>query len=179
MESVFKVANEYGLIPNDVCYKEDGTINMRYSCNYLLYGQATYDKNTKIRQGLCKGPIGDMMVTILNLTNEGSHMGDDYKTEGLYFSIMAYSLQLCDILSWFGKYIKGHDCISLEQMISKYEGKEYVVSKDENDFYHCEECVLPQAASCFLGKKVILGNITRNANSSKKYYPLFAKFKSV
>lgn len=176
LESVFKVANEYGLIPNNICYKEDGTINMRYSCNYLVYGK-TYDKENKLRNGICKGPIGDMMITILNLTNEGSHMGEDYKTEGLYFSIMAYSLQLCDILSWFGKYIKGHDCISLGQMINKYEGKEYVVSKDENDLLHCEECVLPQAASCYLGKKVVLDSITRNVSSSKKYYPLFAYFK--
>ena len=62
-------------------------------------------------------------------------------------------------------------------MINKYEGKEYVVSKDVNNFYHCEECVLPPAASYYLGKKVILGSISRNTRSSKKYYPLFAKFK--
>lgn len=178
LESLFKVANEYGLIPNDVCYKEDGTINMRYSCNYLLYGQVTSDNNTKNRQGgICKGPIGDMMNTILILTNEGSHMGEDYKTEGLYFSIMAYSLQLCDILSWFGKYIKSNDCISLEQMINKYDGKEFVVLKDKNNVYHCEKCVLPQEpASKFVGKEVILKEIKINSSYTKKYYPFFAKF---
>lgn len=177
LESLFKVANEYGLIPNDICYKEDSSVNMRYSCNYLVYGQAVVDRNNPSK-GICKGPIGDMMLTILNLTNEGSHMGEDYKTEGLYFSIMAYSLQLCDIISWFGNYIKTHECMSYETIIQKYEGKEFVVCKDEKNLYYCEECVLPPAASYYLGKKVILENITRNGSFSKKYYPLFAKFKN-
>lgn len=178
LESLFKVANIYGLIPNEVCYKEDGTINMRYSCNYLMYGQTTYDKSDKNRQGICKGPIGNMMDTILKLTNEGSHMGEDYKTEGLYFSIMAYSLQLCDILTWFGKYIKNNDCVPLEQMVNKYEGKEYVVSKDENDIYHCEECVLPQAASKFEGREVVIERVkVNNSTYTKKYYPYFAQFR--
>ena len=178
LESLFKVANDYGLIPNEVCYKGDGTVNMRYSCNYLLYGQAECDKDNTAKRGICKGPIGEMIETILNLTNEGSHMGEEFKTEGLYFSITSYALQLCDILCWFNKYIKGHDCLSHNQLMEKYKGKEFVVSQDLNGYYHCEECVLPTAASHYLGKTVILESITRNSNPSKKYYPYFAKFKA-
>jgi hypothetical protein len=151
---------------------------MRYSCNYLLYGQAVYDKDNTTKRGIFKGPIGEMIETILNLTNEGSHMGEDYKTEGLYFSITSYALQLCDILCWFGKYIKVNYCISYNQLMDKYKGKEFIVSKDINGNYHCEECILPQAASHYLNKKVILENVIRNSSSSKKYYPFFAKFKA-
>ena len=176
LESVFKVANEYGLIPNNICYKEDGNVNMRYSCNYLVYGK-TYDKENKLRNGICKGPIGDMMITILNLTNEGSHMGEDYKTEGLYFSIMAYSLQLCDILSWLGKYITMNDCESIEKMIHDYEGCEHTISKDENGNYYCGKCVLPPAASKYVGKVVILEEVKRNSSYTKKHYPLYSKFR--
>ena len=178
LESIFKVANDYGLIPNDVCYKDDGAVNMRYSCNYLVYGQAIRDKNVNTKRGICKGPIGDIMNTILNLTNEGSHMGDDYKTEGLYFSIMAYSLQLCDILSWLGKYIKTHDCVSYEQMIYEFEGKDVVVEKDEDGNYYCEKCILPAAASQYLSKIVTLENVMRNSFPTKNRYPYFARFRA-
>lgn len=177
LESLFKVANNYGLIPDDVCYKDKGDVNLRYSCNYLLYGKAECDKDNKTQRGICKGPIGEMIETILNLANEGSHVGEEYKTKGLYFSITSFALQLCDIICWFGKYIKINDCISYDQLMDKYKGREFIVSKDINGNYHCEECILPPAASYYLGKRVILESITRNSSPSKKYYPFFAKFK--
>lgn len=178
LESLFKVANSYGLIPDDVCYKDKGDVNLAYSCNYLLYGTAECDKDNKAKRGICKGPIGVMMKRILDIANEGSHMGEEYKTEGLYFSITAFSLQLCDILCWFGKYIKENECLSYDQLAVKYNGKEFIVSKDDKGNYHCEKCVLSQAASYYLGKKVTLENVTRNTSSSKKDYPFYAKFKT-
>ena len=105
-------------------------------------------------------------------------MGEDYKIEGLYFSITSYALQICDILCWFGKYIKGHNCVSYNLLMKRYEGKEFIVSQDSNGYYHCEECVLPSSASYFLDKKVTLVSIGRNSSSSKKYYPFFAKYKT-
>lgn len=176
LEALFKVCNELCLIPSEICYKEDGSVNLSYSCRYLVYG-ADFLCNPSKTKGICFGTIGEIMSSILRIANEGSHMGMEYKTEGLYFSIMAFSLQLCDVLSWFGKYIKEHDCRSITEL----RGKTCEVDYDEEyDCYYYGKCIFPKNEyiqnAYQYRKKVKVGDIKVNTCLSKSKYPFFAYY---
>lgn len=176
LEALFKVCNELCIIPSAVCYKDDGSVNLSYCCKYLVHGADFLNDQPKTK-GICFGTIGEIMLSILRIANEGSHMGKEYKTEGLYFSIMAFSLQLCDVLSWFGKYIKEHDCISITEL----RGKVCEVHYDEEyDCYYYGKCIFPPNEYIKIAskdkKKVKIREIKANTGASKRKYPFYANY---
>lgn len=173
IESFFAVSCKYGLLPDDVCYSHEnnGSVNLRNSSDYFKNGRGS---------DICPPSIGTIISNVLDITNEGSHMGSEYKTQGQFYSIMGFSLQLCDVILWFGRYVKEHNCISVEDAIKLYENKEVIVEIDESGNYFSGKCVFLKSyieSNNLLGCKVRLFDVAINTSASRKYYPLFAKTK--
>jgi len=172
VESIFGVMNYYDLIPDDVCFSHDydSAINLRYCSNYLIDGDGKF---------FCPGSISHIIKTILDITNEGSHMGSEYKTRGLYYSIMGFSLQLCDVIVWLGKQIG--NCLSLVEEKRKYENQEVNILKDKKGNYHYKKCILPNidavAEAYKNNEKIYLLSIFENKGRARELYPLRAKIR--
>ena len=181
LESTFEVCYKYGMIPANIFYHENKlSINLRYSCDYLIYGEVKKESSV-IGRGICSQSIGIILDSILNIANEGSHMGAEYKTEGLYFSIMAYSLQLCDVITWLGKYIELNGLISLDEIMQNYEGKTVIVSQDADGNYYYEKCIFPSNPyikyACERQISIKIENIVFNTRFNKITYPFFAYYR--
>lgn len=134
------------------------------------------------------------------ICNEGSHrlLIDDHVTKGeAPYLIQSTVFEFLNILRWMNKYypknpqerekLKANVIDLLKETTIKenpakvddYEGKDFIVEKDENNNYHCGSCRLSySAASRYLGKKVTLYDVKENDGSSKDNYPYFAKFRS-
>ena len=171
IEATYIVCYKYGIIPGSICYSHEtnGSVHLTNCTDYIKSGDGRI---------LFPQSISSVIDNILSITNEGSHMGTEYKTLGLYHSITSFSLQLCDVIMWVGRYIQNHKCISIEEMIKEYEGMSGVVQRDNRGYYYIGKCVLPYRFienNKLFQKRIILQEVTLNNSASTKYYPLFAK----
>ena len=171
IEATYIVCYKYGMIPGNICYSHEtnGSVHLANCTNYIKDGEG----RKLFPQSICSA-----IDSILSITNEGSHMGTEYKTLGLYYSITSFSLQLCDVILWVGRYIKNNHCISIEELINNYEGMGGVVQRDKNGYYYIGKCILPRKYiedNDLIGKDVKLKDVTLNNSASTKYYPLFGR----
>lgn len=140
--------------------------------------------------------VSMLVKNTLNWASEDSHTYlIDEQTKELF---LGYVMHLCYIIKWFGKYAEEHSNVhenrkmqkkvdvvledgvekqdDLEFAKEKYLNKEFVPVRDENGFWHCEECLVP-IHSWDSGGKMILIEIKYNTNpKSKKTYPYYASF---
>ena len=172
VESIFGVMNHYGLIPDEVCFSHDydNAINLRYCSNYLIDDEG---------KSFCPKSIGMVLKTILDVTNEGSHMGSEYKTRGLYYSIMGFSLQLCDVIVWLGKQI--NNFLFLAEEKREYENQEVNILKDKKGNYYYKKCIFPNlniiTEAYKNNTKVFITSIFENKGRGNDIYPLRAKIR--
>jgi ryanodine receptor 2 len=176
VESIFGVMNNYCLIPDDICYSHDydNAINLRYCSNYLLYGEG---------KSFCPNSVSQILKNILDTANEGSHIGSEYKTRGLYYSIMGFSLQLCDVIVWLGKHIKTNNCVSLNEEKGDYVNQIVPISKDEEGNYYYGKCIFPSqdfVATAFdNNQQALIVTIFENKAKTRCFYPFRAKIRIV
>lgn len=176
VESIFGVMNQYGLIPDEICFSHDydNAINLRYCSNYLIEDEG---------KSFCPKSIGMVLKTILDVTNEGSHMGSEYKTRGLYYSIMGFSLQLCDVIVWLGKHIKTNNCVSLNEEKKDYVNQIVPISKDEEGNYYYKKCIFPSqdfVTNAFDNNQMaLITTIFENKAKTRCFYPFRAKIRIV
>ena len=174
LESIFSVMNYNGLIPDDICYSHDydNGINLRYCSNYL--------QNEKGKL-FCPISISQIIKSILDITNEGSHMGTEYKTRGLYYSIMGFSLQLCDVIVWLGKQIKINRKVAKER--KNYENQIVFISKDKKGNFFYKSCFFPPQDFVIKAfesnKQVLITSIFENKGKASDIYPLRAKIRII
>lgn len=207
IEYLFRVCRDVGLLPEQ-CF-ENGLVNLNQSSLYLAgkepekIGVRYGAKDDRIVPEY----IEQIIRSVLNFGNTSSHtveleLEDKEKLENLFKSlksnylIYALTLQLCEVVVWFANYIPTHNdkeynlslCASilnenkdeaLEAAKIKYEGKIFTPEKDEEGFWHCEECSL---AIKFwnAGDKMQLRQVTFNTNEKTKLkYPYYAGYAKI
>ncbi len=199
VEYLFRACHKVGLIP-DQCIP-NGIVNLN-QCSIYLAG-----KNAE-KAGVRYGEPGERVIpeyieaiirSVLDFGNVHSHTveldaEDTIKIENILRSsqskylIFGLTLQLCEAITWFAKYISEHDdkevnLLYCEGLIkdddkAKYEGKICVPEQDENGVWHCEEClvILSHWESGRMKLKEISDNTNKRTNGK---YPYFAKFDKV
>lgn len=199
VEYLFRACHRVGLVP-DQCIP-NGIVNLN-QCSMYLAG-----KNAE-KAGVRYGEPGERIIpdyieaiirAVLDFGNVHSHTveldaEDTVKIENILRSsqskylIFGLTLQLCEAITWFAKYISEHDdkevnllyCQGLikDDDKAKYEGKICVPEQDENGVWHCEEClvILSHWESGRMKLKEISDNTNKRTNGK---YPYFAKFDKV
>lgn len=199
VEYLFRACHKVGLIP--VQCIPNGIVNLN-QCSIYLAG-----KNAE-KAGVRYGEPGERVIpeyieaiirSVLDFGNVHSHTveldaEDTIKIENILRSsqskylIFGLTLQLCEAITWFAKYISEHDdkevnllyCQGLikDDDKAKYEGKICVPEQDENGVWHCEEClvILSHWESGRMKLKEISDNTNKRTNGK---YPYFAKFDKV
>ncbi len=199
VEYLFRACHKVGLIP-DQCIP-NGIVNLN-QCSIYLAG-----KNAE-KAGVRYGEPGERVIpeyieaiirSVLDFGNVHSHTveldaEDTIKIENILRSsqskylIFGLALQMCEVITWFAKYISEHNnkeinllhCqpLMIDEKAEDYEGKEYVVEQDENNNFHCGQCILSYtAAQRYKGLKVTLFDVTDNTTKNRNNYPYFAKFR--
>ena len=199
VEYLFRACHKVGLIP-DQCIP-NGNVNLN-QCSIYLAG-----KNAE-KAGVRYGEPGERVIpeyieaiirSVLDFGNVHSHTveldaEDTLKIENILKSsqskylIFGLTLQLCEVITWLSNYITMHNdkevnllycqSIVIDDGKLKYEGKVYIPEKDENGFWHCDECwvVLSHWESGKMKLKEISDNTNKRTNGK---YPYFAKFDKV
>lgn len=199
VEYLFRACHKVGLVP-DQCIP-NGIVNLN-QCSIYLAG-----KNAE-KAGVRYGEPGERIIpdyieaiirAVLDFGNVHSHTveldaEDTLKIENILRSsqskylIFGLTLQLCEAITWFAKYISEHDdkevnllyCQGLikDDDKTKYEGKICIPEQDENGVWHCEAClvILSHWESGRMKLKEISDNTNKRTNGK---YPYFAKFDKV
>lgn len=198
VEYLFRAANKIGLLP-DVFFdkKSRKILNIQQSSLYLA-GFDTDDFNVRFGE---KGDfvfpfvIANTIKHILNVTNPHSHtteINQDDEAELLaYYSetrspnlLFGYTLHLCEVIIWFGNYVKTHGdrdanrakCKSTVEF-PEFEGKTFLLEQDEKGNLHCGYCLVSYKQNQDkIGSMVMLKEVEENKNNGelKKMYPFFA-----
>ena len=152
--------------------------------------------------------IERIIRSVLELGNTCSHSveledEDKEKIEELFRSfksnylIDGLTLQLCEAVVWFANYIANHNdkkenlnkCRpvkllsnttrnTLDEAKLQYEGKIFTPEKDEDGFWHCDECFL--SLQYWNEGHVKLKNVTNNTNEKTKIkYPYYAGYEKI
>ena len=152
--------------------------------------------------------IERIIRSVLELGNTCSHSveledEDKEKIEELFRSfksnylIYGLTLQLCEAVVWFANYIANHNdkeenlnnCRpvkllsnttrnTLDEAKLQYEGKIFTPEKDEDGFWHCDECFL--SLQYWNEGHVKLKNVTNNTNEKTKIkYPYYAGYEKI
>lgn len=152
--------------------------------------------------------IERIIRSVLELGNTCSHSveledEDKEKIEELFRSfksnylIYGLTLQLCEAVVWFANYIPNHNdkeenlnnCRpvkllsnttrnTLDEAKLQYEGKIFTPVKDEDGFWHCDECFL--SLQYWNEGHVKLKNVTNNTNEKTKIkYPYYAGYEKI
>lgn len=199
VEYIFRACHKVGLVP-DQCIP-NGIVNLNQSSLYLA-------GKTAEKAGVRYGDNGERIVpeyiesiirSVLDFGNVHSHTvelddEDILKIENILKSsqsnylVFGLTLQMCEVVSWMANYLSTHNdkaanlahcqMVMVDGEKSKYEGKLFIPEKDENDIWHCDECMV--IISHWESGKMRLKDISDNTNKrTNSKYPYFAKFDKV
>lgn len=184
LESFYKKANEYQVIPDECVDLVEGNVNINQCVQYLsgrnadVVGIRYGSNNDKI----VPRHIKDLMFSVQSLTNYLSH---EYvnnnvatKPKDILFSL---ALQICEIILWLNNYIESHKNIDANRIMCKTIG--VVESIKDNPSIclirskrvgHETSICLSTIAKGLVGKKVVVIKETINTNSkTQELYPYF------
>lgn len=196
LEYLFRACNKFGLVP-DQCM-DKGRVNLNQSYMYLIgkdadvvgvrYGNdgdriASPQIENEIRAILCLGNVNSHTV---DLNDEDKKKIEElFRTANSKFVLFSLVFQLCDVIVWLKDYVASHGdkavnlskCKMLEKDDrAKYEGKEFYPEKDENGFWHCEDCSV-LIKPFHVGEKVRLRDVRDNTDIKTKHkYKYFAYY---
>ena len=196
VECMFRACNKVGLVP-DQCVP-NGVVNLNQSSKYLAGKDADvvgvrYDGE---EGRIITDCIEKEIRSVLELGNVNSHtvelddedemkLEEFLRTANSKYIIFSLALQMCDVIVWLKDYIAAHSdkavnlskCKALKKDDrAKYEGKELYPEKDEDGFWHCEDCSVPIRYT-HVGKKVRLREVTDNTDKNTNHkYKYFARY---
>lgn len=184
LESFYKKANEYQIIPDECVDLIEGNVNINQCVQYLsgrnadVVGIRYGSNNDKI----VPKHIKDLMFSVQSLTNYLSH---EYvnnnvatKPKDILFSL---ALQICEIILWLNNYIESHKNIDANRTMCKTIG--VVESIKDNPSIclirskrvgHETSICLSTTAKGLVGKKVVVIKEAINTNpKTQELYPYF------
>jgi hypothetical protein len=209
IEYLFRAANVFGLIPD--YFIEDGRVNLTGCSLYLSGKEFNPSKKSDIQSIYYEGGervfdenIEKIVKNILDITHHHSHTTninkEDEKELSAYYSetrspylLFGFTIQLCEVIIWFGNYVKTHGdresnlakCVvkkkfpvekKSESTISEYEGKTFLLEQDEKGNLHCGYCMVSHNQhQDKIEKMVRLHKIEENDKDTREVYPYFAK----
>lgn len=212
IEYLFRAANVFGLIPD--YFIEDGRVNLTGCSLYLSGKEFNPSKKSDIQSIYYEGGervfdenIEKVVKNILDITHHHSHTTninkEDEKELSAYYSethspylLFGFTIQLCEVIIWFGNYVKSHnnreanlakckvvkkETESIQEqkpVIEEYEGKTFLLEQDEKGNLHCSFCMVSyHQHQKKLGKMVRLHNVEKNSQKEelRDIYPYFAK----
>ena len=181
--------------------REKGFLNIEYKTTNL--GECSKQLGKQELTGIIPNYIQRSLHSIVTVCNEGSHLTslqEIIRNNKAPYLIKSTIYEFLNLVHWFKDAPRTDPDINAmkekirsalatdaselteEEQIKvadKYQNKEYVVQKDQNNNYYCEECLLPyQKADPYIGKTVIIENIKRNTSRTARLYPYFATFKT-
>ena len=197
LEVVFRAAKNYKLLPSICCKDEkEGLMNLAYCCHYLS-GNETGPENNRYRysekgEHIFPRVISDRVFDILDVGNKQSHsspnpaQSDPYTNEAIdkqaeeYLrkfascnTLLGFTLQLCDVLDWWGEYIGSGD---YKNDIEKYHNvaNEYEVKKEGINLYFTKDDVdvllRDHTETIKEGDKITLKSNPKNNRFPKVYH---------
>ncbi len=187
LEAIFYSSRELGLLPNDFFDKRH--VNLQDASRYLA-GETP--KHIPMRYGE-KGEsvfppiIASTVRNMIDATNTGSHIEVNHAN-----LLFGYALQLCDVIVWYRSYVENHsdretnlakckrsdsqNADEVETQFPEYEGKSFLLEKDEEGNLHCDRCLVSyNQHQDKIEKKVRLHKIVENDKDTREVYPYFAK----
>lgn len=197
LEHLFRACNKVGLVP-DECI-ENGQVNLHQSYMYVAGKEAKYAGvvfNGEAGEKIASPHIASEMSSVLYLGNNKSHtveldendqliMEEFFRANNSKYIIFSLALQMCDVIVWLKDYMSKHSdkaenlskCKQIDKDDkAKYEGKEFDPKKDENGYWHCEDCSV-SIKSIHEGKKIRLRNVADNTDPRiKQRYKYFAYY---
>lgn len=185
LESFYKKANEWQIIPDECVDLIEGNVNINQCVQYLSGRNADvvgirYGSNN---EKIVPRHIKDLMFSVQSLTNYLSH---EYvnnnvatKPKDILFSL---ALQICEIILWLNNYINLHQNIEENRKMCKTIG---VVEEIKDNPSIClirskrvgheSSISLSAKAKGLVGKKVVIIKEELNTNpNTKELYPFFA-----
>lgn len=128
-----------------------------------------------------------------SISNDGSHrlkVDELVKSGKAPYLVQSIVFELLNILHWLKNFPQSDEGKELQKDKAKdlalrvlcrdYEGKDMEVTKDENGFYHCGDCLLARdPAYGNEGKKVKLTKVMQNKSADKNGYALYAHCKII
>ena len=196
IEYIFRAANEFGLLPDDLFDADDHVV--RLASSRFLAG-----KTIKCYDGRIKGSVNyfkrlipkatpvfsevdaKALRDILNFSNSGSHTSKDdpYVIEEDKKEIFfGYVLLLCHVIKVFGRYLESHmdkeKNLSLIEKIdapSKGDAVKIYLSADKKVALISPTCKLLGNFIKNIGETVTITSVEANNEEDSIIYPLFAK----
>ena len=184
----------------DFAYKK-GFLNIEFTTTNL--GECSKQLGKQELTGIIPNYIQRSLHSVVTVCNQGSHLTslqEIIRNNKAPYLIKSTIYEFLNLVHWFKDAPKTDpDINAMKEKIrsalatdaselteeeqvkvaDKYQNKEYVVQKDQNNNYYCKECLLPyQKADPYLGKTVIIENIKRNTSKTARLYPYFATFKT-
>lgn len=197
IEYLFHSMIDMRLIPKEL---QNGGKAILTQCCYFLLNRPDksqgYVSHEKIMSSVLATNIKYMIdVTGSKLHSEGAD-ADKSKDIWTYieevanspYLLRSFTLQLCDIILWYAKYLKTHDNpIENErnwmkkELNSEYEGQEVEIQFDSNGIAFYKGCMLPPMKETVTtkGMRVKLKEVQLNTRSYKDKYPFFAKYEII
>lgn len=185
IEAMFRGANKIGLVP-DQCIV-DGVVNLNQSSLYMAGGTAkVIGARFGFKDDRIFPPYIETIVrSILELGNIHSHTIDldeadtrsleqFFGTANSRYLIFGFTLQVCEVFSWFYKYAIQHS--DRNKNLSKCNIP-HEVEQDENGNFHISTLLLPYSKCMkdkLLGEKLIVLAIEPNQSETNSKYPYFA-----
>ena len=205
VENLFRSANRYGLLPDDFITTTADTnqVHSNASSRYLAgIKTETPDKKRTLRYGeegerVFPKVVADAIWAILQVTNPFSHSSDrdsDEEKDIRKFIegnntkefLFSYTLQFCNVISWWGKYIANHmdveankaKCVEVKATAEAkdYEGKEFTPEQDEKGVWHCGKCEV--TLKYWSGGKIRLKDVVSNGKDNSPY-PYMAHYEKI
>ena len=188
LEAIFYSSRELGLLPNDFFDKRH-VKNLQDASRYMAGLRPNHIAVRYGEEGEYIFPpiIASTVRNILDVTNTGSHI--EANQTNLLFG---YALQLCDVIVWYRSYVENHsdretnlakckrsdsqNADEVETRFPEYEGKSFLLEKDEEGNLHCDRCLVSyNQHQDKIEKKVRLHKIVENDKDTREVYPYFAK----
>lgn len=177
---------------------EKGFLNIKYTNTNL--GECSKQLGKQELTGIIPNYIQRSLHSVVTVCNEGSHLTSLQKiirNNKAPYLIKSTIYEFLNLVHWFNKADEEINAmkeqirsalatnaseLTEEELVivaDKYQNKEYVVQKDQDNNYYCEKCLLPyKKANPYLGQTVIIEEIKRNTTKTASLYPYFATFKT-
>ncbi len=186
VESIFKLFNRIGVIPDEVIYAS-GSINN--SSKFLAGLNESYHFSGEI----APPAIVFLLKSVLSVTQDGSHYGGELKLKidqfaktqptGYLFSSVLF--QLLEIMVWTKTFVDSHpdedkngllSSPKINSSIPQYEG---TIEQDSNGNYFCGKYLLPYKrveGKYNVGNNIRIFESVKNEDArTKDFYPVFAR----
>lgn len=181
----------------DFAYKK-GFLNIEFTTTNL--GECSKQLGKQELTGIIPNYIQRSLHSVVTVCNQGSHLTslqEIIRNNKAPYLIKSTIYEFLNLVHWFNKTDEEINAmkeqirsalatnaseLTEEELVivaDKYQNKEYVVQKDQDNNYYCEKCLLPyKKANPYLGQTVIIEEIKRNTTKTASLYPYFATFKT-